>query len=193
MSSKMQKLSTTFLAMIGCAIMPVTASAHHHHHRRGDRDAGRDLLRAFLATAAYNSTAQAAADGYGPFPDGVPLHECITAPNPADGAMGFHWLNGANVDTTLDAAHPEVLVYEPQADGSLRLVALEYVVFADAWQAEHGDEVPQLFGRDLTFMDAPNRFELPPFYQIHAWIWKDNPAGQYASFNPDVSCQFASE
>jgi hypothetical protein len=35
---------------------------------------------------------------------------------------------------------------------------------------------------------APNRYEIPAFYALHAWVWQDNPAGTFAPFNPDVSC-----
>jgi len=29
---------------------------------------------------------------------------------------------------------------------------------------------------------------LPAFYSLHAWIWKHNPAGDFAMWNPDVTC-----
>ncbi|MBV9326757.1 MAG: hypothetical protein JO352_23605 [Chloroflexi bacterium] len=35
---------------------------------------------------------------------------------------------------------------------------------------------------------ADNRYGLPPFYSLHAWIWRDNPAGMFSMWNPDVSC-----
>lgn len=95
------------------------------------------LAAARAASAAYHDTDRAAAAGYAPFPAGVPLHECITAPDPGDGAMGFHWLDASLVDAELDPARPEVLVYEPRRNGRLRLVAMEYVVFADAWEAAY--------------------------------------------------------
>ena len=27
-----------------------------------------------------------------------------------------------------------------------------------------------------------------PHWSLHVWRWKDNPSGQFAAFNPDVSC-----
>ena len=35
---------------------------------------------------------------------------------------------------------------------------------------------------------APNRYDLPAFYALHAWIWDHNPAGVFENFNPTVSC-----
>ena len=29
----------------------------------------------------------------------------------------------------------------------------------------------------------------PAFYLMHAWVWKDNPAGMFADWNPDVTCR----
>jgi hypothetical protein len=145
-----------------------------------------DLAAAEAGTEAFTDPAAAEAAGYGLPPEG-PLHECIASLDDT-GAMGLHYINGDLVgDTVLDAAAPEALVYEPAADGSLELVALEYVVFAEAWDAEN-DMAPMLFGEMFMLVDEPNRYELPAFYALHAWIWKDNPSGTFASFNPDVSC-----
>ncbi len=145
-----------------------------------------DLAAARAGTEAYADVDAAAAAGYGLPPDG-PLHECISSLDDT-GAMGLHYINGDLVgDIELDPATPEALVYEPAADGSLTLVALEYVVFAEAWDEAH-DEAPMLFDQMLMLTDEPNRYELPAFYALHVWIWKDNPSGLYANFNPDVIC-----
>lgn len=147
-----------------------------------------ELAEARAATARHHSLRAAAADGYGAFPAGVPLHECI-ADGSGHGAMGVHWVDGALLDAEVDAAQPEVLVYEPTREGRLRLVAVEYVVPAAAWAAEHGTTVPQLFGVDMTYVGEPNRYEIPAFWQRHAWIWKHNPMGVLADHNPAVSCE----
>jgi hypothetical protein len=47
---------------------------------------------------------------------------------------------------------------------------------------------PMLFGHEFNFTDAPNRYGLPPFYSLHAWVWKDNPAGTFEMWNPNVDC-----
>ena len=146
-----------------------------------------DLHAAKVATARFHSTTQAGHAGYGPFPAGVPLHECIASTN-GTGAMGFHWVNGSLLDTVLDPTRPEVLVYEPTADGDLELVAVEYVIFQAAWYEDHpADSMPSLFGEDFMVGDAA-RFQIPPFFALHAWVHKANPSGVFASYNPNVSC-----
>ena len=129
--------------------------------RRSGASGGRwDLLRAAVATARFHSTVQASRAGYGGFPAGVPLHECISSFDNT-GAMGFHWLNGGNLTTDLDPTKPQVLVYEPDRGGKLHLVALEFVVFKADWIAAHGDTTPSLFGEDFMDSGFPNRFDLP--------------------------------
>jgi hypothetical protein len=152
--------------------------------------AGRgDLSIARAASARYHNVAAAEADGYG-LPPAGPLHECIASHDPEHpGGMGYHFINSdAVMDAVLDPATPEVLVYERSRGGSMRLVALEYVVFTETWEEEHGATVPHLFGREMTEVPEPNRYELPGFYQIHVWLWKHNPSGLFADHNPRVSC-----
>lgn len=145
-----------------------------------------DLAAAREATEAYRDVTVAAEDGYA-LPSGVPLEECIVSTD-GTGAMGFHHINGDLVgDAMLDPATPEALVYEPGANGRLELAALEYVVFAEAWDAEN-DAPPVLFEQELMLTHEPNRYELPAFYALHVWMWKNNPSGLYAMFNPDVTC-----
>ena len=146
-----------------------------------------DLQAAKAATARFHSLAQAAAADYGAFPAGVPLHECIASTN-GTGAMGFHWVNGNLLDKVLDPTRPEVLVYEPGADGELNLVAVEYVIFQADWFEDHADDtMPMLFDTPFMVGDAA-RFQIPPFFALHAWVHKSNPAGTFASYNPNVSC-----
>ncbi len=148
-----------------------------------------ELAAARAGTEAFVDVAAAEAAGYGLPPEG-PLHECI-ANLDGPGAMGLHYINGDLVgDSDLDPATPEALVYEPTADGGLELVAVEYVVFAEAWD-EANDMAPMLFDEMFMLVEEPNRYELPAFYALHAWIWRDNADGTFANFNPDVSCAAA--
>jgi hypothetical protein len=142
-----------------------------------------DLDAARFASARFNAIGQAERAGYG-LPPGGPLHECIASFD-GTGAMGFHLINGSLLDGVVDAARPEALVYAPDARGKLKLVALEYVVFADAWTSQ---DPPSLFGADFMFTPSPNRYEIPAFWALHAWIWEGNPSGTFAPFNPAVSC-----
>lgn len=105
--------------------------------------------------------------------------------------MGTHWVNGELVgDAVLDPRRPEAMVYETKSNGRLRLVAVEYVVFQDAWHAEH-TEPPSMFGQQFHLVDAPNRYGLPSFYALHVWAWKTNPNGVFANWNPRVTCDHA--
>ena len=113
---------------------------------------------------------------------------CIA--NGAVGAMGDHFVNGSRlVDSgVIDAAAPEALVYERRNNGSFKLVALEYIVFQADWEAAGHGAPPALFGRTFDFTPSPNRYGLPPFYALHAWIWKPNPSGLLFAWSPNVSC-----
>jgi len=132
------------------------------------------------ATARFHDVNVAEAEGYGVFLG------CVSGED--EGAMGVHYVNGDLVgDAALDAEHPEALIYE-QENGKLRLIAAEFVVLADDWNA-HNDAPPVLMGQSFHFTDSPNRYGLPAFYDLHVWAWKDNPKGMFVEFNPDVSCE----
>jgi hypothetical protein len=142
---------------------------------------GADLARVRAATAQYHQLQRALDGGYGP------LHEC-TDHEGGLGAMGQHYVAGDVVgDAMFDLSRPEVLVYEPTPNGRSRLVAVEFVVFADVW-AQVSSSPPRLFGRDLALVEAPNRYGVPAFWQIHVWLWENNPSGIFSDWNPKVSC-----
>jgi hypothetical protein len=142
---------------------------------------GPSLAQVRAATAEYQQLQVALDDGYGP------LHEC-TDHEGGLGAMGQHYVAGDVVgDAAFDLSRPEVLVYEPMPNGRSRLVAVEFVVFADVW-AQVSSKPPQLFGRELALVEAPNRYGVPAFWQIHVWLWRNNPTGTFSDWNPKVSC-----
>jgi hypothetical protein len=78
-------------------------------------------------------------------------------------------------------------VYEPKGDGPFKVVALEYLVFKDAWDATHSCP-PSLFGQEFMATPSPNRLGIPTFYAPHAWIWKENASGLFSPWNPCVNC-----
>lgn len=147
-----------------------------------DNDQGRRLPNVMAASAPFQNLDVAMAAGYGP------VKGC--AKNPGVGGMGQHYVKGDLVgDPALDKLRPEALVYEPRANGGYRLVAVEYIVLKDAWHEANGAAPPRLFGKRLSLVTAPNAYELPDFYEIHAWVWKKNPNGLFADWNPRVSCR----
>ena len=100
--------------------------------------------------------------------------------DPALGGMGFHYVNGGYVDAIVRPDQPELLVYEPQANGKLRFVAVEFMI-PYAYRPRDA-EAPVLFGRTFTRND---RFQL---WGLHVWVGKQNPSGLFASWNPTVNC-----
>jgi len=148
------------------------------------------LAAARSATAGFHQLDRATSPpaGYGVLLDAKGI-ACIDLPG--TGAMVIHYVNGGLFDDpAIDATKPEALVYEPEKNGQMRLVALEYVVIKSAWDANHASP-PSLFGQTFNLTLSPNRFGLPAFYSLHAWIWKHNPVDMFAPWNPDVSCAAA--
>jgi hypothetical protein len=100
----------------------------------------------------------------------------------AEGGQGFHYLNPALVDDKVEILTPEMLMYEPQADGSMQLVGIDYIIPFDRWTAA---EPPTLLGRPLM------RNETYSVWALHIWTVRENPTGMFAPWNPNVSCQHA--
>ena len=150
------------------------------------------------ATAKHHSLTVAKKAGYSILADTAGI-TCIADPQ-MGGAMGVHYVKSDLVkDPAIAATEPEALVYAPDRHGRLRLAALEYVVIKANWDANQvppasyvgsrdAQAPPMLFGHTFNFTDAPNRYGLPPFYSLHAWIWKQNPAGTFQMWNPSVHC-----
>lgn len=137
------------------------------------------------ATAGYHDLSRAEADGYGLFKDAAGI-ACID--NQPVGAMGVHYVKGALVgDIEVDPTRPEALVYAPNGAGQLKLAALEYIVFQAPWDAAHASP-PSLFGREFSLTPSPNRYGIPAFYSLHAWVWQPNSSGLLQPWNPRVHC-----
>lgn len=131
------------------------------------------------ATARFHRLDVALAEGYTAFGG------CFADPA-GSGGMGYHYVNDALVrDPAIDPLRPELLVYERRPGGALRLVAVEWITFVSAWHGAGNGAAPSLFGHEFEI----NPTLLPePFYLLHAWIWKHNPSGLLADWNPNVTC-----
>jgi hypothetical protein len=134
------------------------------------------------ATARFRDINVAIAEG---FVQGTP---CVSGPD--TGAMGVHFVLPARISAgVLQADAPEALIYEPLPGGALRLVGVEFIVLASVWQSQNpGGGTPALEGDLLNYIDAPNRYGLPAFYELHVWAWQNNPKGSFADWNTAVSC-----
>lgn len=153
------------------------AAAHHDEHRSPV-----GLVRVVRTnTAAFRNVKAAEEAGY------VSMGSCVTGPE--RGAMGVHFANSELLqDDTVDARTPELLVYEPRGD-RFRLVAVEFIVIADAWNNSHPDGAPPvLMGQHFQLVPAPNRYRLPAFYELHVWAWRENRFGTFVDWNPAVTC-----
>ena len=147
------------------------------------------------ATARFNSQTQAARAGYAG--EGEP---CVESPA---GAMGIHTVNPALAsDLTIDPLRPEILLYLPSATGEPRLVAIEYFEVALAHSANGPipwfgadappdgffNPAPSVLGHVFDGPFAGHNPSMPWHYDLHVWLWADNPDGLFAMFNPALSC-----
>lgn len=129
------------------------------------------------ATAPFQDPETALGAGY------IDTGNCVSGRD--GGGMGIHFINPELLDGAVDVETPEVLIYEPQPNGSKVLVGVEYIALDDN-NAETGS--PVLDGHLLNYSGAPNRYGLPAFHELHVWAWKYNPDGTFSDWNPRVSC-----
>ena len=172
---------TTSAVVVGAwLIVPRSATAQEprgtavpaHDHSSGSLDDAQRTA-AMLATAGFQDVDTAEAAGYASSIDTLGCFQ-----NPSHGGMGLHYIDSDLLDDQLDIAHPEALVYELDSAGKIvGLVAHEYIVPVDAWTATKS---PRLFGQAL------HRHPTLPLWVLHTWLWKDNPDGVFADWNPAV-------
>ena len=153
---------------------------------------GNGLSAARAATAPFHQLSTAEAAGYTAEVRDLNGVACINDIVGHTGGMGIHFLNPSLFDGNVDESQPELVIYEPTKNGGMRLVAVEYLVLKSAWEAAHpGASAPTLFGQPMELVPAGNRYGLPDFYEMHAWIWKNNTLGMHNDWNPDVTCAYA--
>jgi hypothetical protein len=165
------------------------------------------LERVREATERFRDVAIALAEGY----VRDPMNICETAEvmgrRADEGVMGIHFVrpdllgltapregrvNGTGTHT--DFLTPAVLIYEPQSDGTLELVAVENLVFIEAWEAAGHRDPPSYLGvRYDRMVDDPSTpadeaHDFEPHYDLHVWLYRENPRGTFAQFNPAATC-----
>ena len=174
----MQNKRLLLIGLVSLSLFALTSVALAGADKPEQGDTLVDAVR--QATKPFKNVDAAKSAGYGLF------HGCVSGPQ--EGAMGIHYVHGDLVgDGEIDASHPEALIYEIR-DGRLQLVGVEYVVIAEAWDANH-EMPPTLMGQVFHYVSAPNRYKIPAFYELHVWAWKDNPNGMFTDWNPKVSCE----
>jgi len=163
-----QNLTTTLwwltrLALLSVAAIGAAAAA----------DGGRASLVGHVRSAneRFKDVGVAVLEGYEPI-------ACASGVD--GGAMGVHYVNAKLIGETVDIKKPQAVMYEAMPDGAMQLIAVEYITTKGPAALDN-----QLF----NFNGAPNRYGLPPFYQLHVWAWKMNPRGAFADMNPTVTCE----
>jgi hypothetical protein len=154
------------------------------------------------ATAKYLNYDKAIADGIFLPPNG----HCVE--HPVLGGMGYHYIN-PHAGPGVDPSNPQVLLYEPVKNGKKQLVGVEFLIDAEFWDSNNNG--PPMLGnvefddhREIIWVDDVDELGNPilvpvnakggppfPHYQLHVWVWKNNPNGMYTAFNPNVSCDFS--
>jgi hypothetical protein len=169
--------------LLGCLTIgsPLLSAAQHSEHGASAKAVPARLVQAVReATSEYIDVNNATAAGYGPFLG------CVSGPD--HGAMGIHYVNPNLVgDGQIDASHPEALIYEPY-NGEMRFVGVEFIVDAATWLKSH-DGPPVLEGQTFLLVTSPNRYNIPAFFELHVWAWRDNPQGAFVDWNNRVTCE----
>ncbi len=135
----------------------------------------RDLATLRQATAHFQQFERAKHAGWS-----AKITDCMSSPA---GGMGLHYGNTALIDGSVRVDEPELLLYEPEKHGRMKLVAVEYII--PYTQVSRDAAPPVLFHQEFTQNDT---FQL---WGLHVWVWKENPSGLYADWNPRVSCAYA--
>ncbi|HEX5918525.1 MAG TPA: hypothetical protein VFY76_11755 [Nocardioides sp.] len=185
----------------GVAMLPSSASdvdgPGQHDHGGHDHAAMApglqdDLARVRRATARFHRVEAAEGAGYQlGWVNGAGrliVNTCIARPAAAGGgAMGYHYFNADLMATDeVELLRPEVLVYAPGDDGRLHLAAVEWVARSATSNPPGVSSAPSVLGMPMHIIaPAPAG---PAFYLTHAWVWRVNPAGMFADWNPDVTC-----
>lgn len=167
----------------------LTALAQEDSHGHADLSKLVGIVRG--ATQQYQNVANAT--GF------TPVLGCVSGPD--HGAMGVHYVNTGELngetllpDGQLDPTKPQALIYEPQSNGEMKLVGVEFIILASALPS---GAAPEVDGHLMSYIDGPstarpkatpNRYGLPAFFELHVWAWKDNPQGSFVDWNNHVTC-----
>jgi hypothetical protein len=167
---------------------------------RGDPGLGPELAEVRAATAAFHVVERAIEAGYADPMSG----RCDASPA---GVMGIHSGNPTlTQNQALDPARPEVLLYLPKNGGGFRLIGVEYIqpvllrnpetnlvapwLDPSPWPPNYivVTPTPQLFGQTFQGPMPGHVPGMPWHWDLHAWVWANNPNGTFAQWNPALTC-----
>jgi hypothetical protein len=154
--------------------------------KRASDNAAINAVRAALEK--YKDPIAAVRDGYFStvacidFPTGGSEHGAMEY---KPGAMGVHFLNMGLVGPKLDSTKPQILLYEQVGD-KLVLTGAEWFV-----PTQVSKTPPSILGHQLM---GPMEGHVPVMpaelhhWDLHVWLWKDNPNGMFSPTNSAVKC-----
>jgi hypothetical protein len=180
------RYSLILLVLMSCALRAMAQDSHSHTMSTQSQtltNSQSALLKIVRdSTARFQDVSVAEHEGY------ALTFGCVSGPD--SGAMGLHYVNSDILALNeVDATRPQIVIYEPTPGGRPKLTGADYLVFADAWDAKHPGQPPELMGQLFHYFESPNRFGLPAFYTLHVWAWKQNPNGAFVNWHPNVSCE----
>lgn len=165
---------------LSAVALPIGIVAAHDDGAGQLTSAQRNVIRE--ATKQFKDVDVAIAAGY------LPTEECVALPDGSAG-MGYHYVQPEFIgDTRIDPTMPEILVYQKDRKGKLRLGAVEYFAADDDQDLATDDDRPTLMGHPFEGPMAGHDDDMPVHYDLHVWLYRRNPAGELASWNPDVHC-----
>ena len=189
----MKKNLAAVIALLAAAVVAGSAFAATSHtstaavKKKKPPTVAAQLAQVKTALNKYQDVNVAKAAGYEP---ASPCEMTPASPGASwwAGAMGVHFVNNALTRQRPNPLKPAVLVYLPTAAGGFQLVAAEYFQ-ADADQNVATDtDRPTLFGRAFDGPMLGHAPGMPIHYDLHVWLWKHNPSGTFAPYNPAASC-----
>jgi len=168
------------LVTVAAASLALSAGPAPAADRPADPKAMRDLVKAYLASVKYRDEKVALADGYVP-------HQCSSDPA-GHGSMGYHYFNESRYGS-LDPAKPAALLFEDGKNGRRRLAGVEWIVLDSDQNLKTSKDRPSMFGGQKFDGPMPGHYPgMPIHYDLHVWLWKDNPNGLFDRWNPTVKC-----
>lgn len=182
----MTNLDPSFRSLLVAALAMGIAACESGGPPTGPDPLEADLAQVANATVRYQDLSAALADGF------IQASPCEAVAG--QGAMGMHYVNPARVDGRIVLTEPELLLYIPEG-GAHRLVAVEYFMpvvqggrpyFGDAPPAT--GPAPTIFGRAMDGPMPGHTPTMPWHFDLHVWVFRHNPAGWFAQYNPDLRC-----
>lgn len=109
--------------------------------------------------------------------------------------MGVHWINPSLVDTELDPAKPEVVLFEPSTANftdpdANRFLAVEYLVVTEGTEHNTTATVPELLGQKLVGPMPGHTPEMPWHAELHVYLAEGIESGpDFAESRPgEITC-----